>query len=48
MEREPERVLADVAEGFVTPESALADYGLEVVRQNGGWAVAGAPGRADR
>lgn len=46
LEREEERVLADVAEGFVTPEAALSEYGLEVVRHNGGWKVAGAPGRA--
>ena len=30
LEREPERVLQDVTEGFVTPASALRDYGLEV------------------
>jgi N-methylhydantoinase B/oxoprolinase/acetone carboxylase alpha subunit len=29
--REPERVLADVREGFVTPEGARRDYGVAVV-----------------
>ena len=45
LDREEERVLADVVEGLVTPESALTDYGLEIARTNGEWAVVGAPGR---
>lgn len=34
--REPERVLQDVVEGFVTPAAALRDYGLEIVEQQPG------------
>ena len=45
LEREEQRVLADVAERLVTPEAALKDYGLEIARINGEWAVVGAPGR---
>lgn len=48
LERAPERVLADVAEGLVTPAAALDSYGLEVARANGSWTVTGAPGRAGR
>ena len=33
-DREPERVLADVRAGFVTPASALTDYGV-VLTQDG-------------
>jgi len=40
-DREPERVLADVAEGLVTPEAALSEYGLKVQRNNGRWRVRG-------
>ena len=41
----PAGVLADVAEGFVTPEAALAEYGLEITKTNGEWSVVAAPGR---
>ena len=34
LEREPERVLADVRSGYVSPEAALRDYGV-VVRTEG-------------
>jgi len=44
--REPERVLQDVVEGFVTPEAALRDYGLQVSEQGpGNFVISGAPGR---
>ena len=43
--REPERVVADVAEGLVTPEAASRDYGLVVTRSNGHWSAAPAPER---
>jgi N-methylhydantoinase B/oxoprolinase/acetone carboxylase alpha subunit len=39
LEREKERVLADVEEGLVTPEAALREYGLEISRSNGDWTV---------
>ena len=29
-DREPERVAADVRNGFVSPEAALRDYGVQV------------------
>ncbi len=29
--RDPERVLADVVDGYITPETAWADYGLRIV-----------------
>lgn len=35
-EREPERVLQDVIEGFVTPEAALRDYGLRFEQNSAG------------
>jgi N-methylhydantoinase B len=34
-EREPERVLEDVRDGYVTPEGAAADYGVVVERRDG-------------
>ena len=37
LERSADRVLADVAEGLVTPEAAQRDYGLVVERRNGAW-----------
>lgn len=44
--REPERVLQDVVEGFVTPEAALRDYGLAIDETSPGeFAITGAPGR---
>src|SRR6185503_8547753 len=46
LEREPERVLQDVVEGFVTSEAALRDYGLQVVEQRPGeFVITDAPGR---
>jgi N-methylhydantoinase B len=46
LEREPERVLQDVTEGFVTPKAALRDYGLQIVEPRPGeFEIAGAPGR---
>jgi N-methylhydantoinase B len=45
LEREPDRVLKDVAEGFVTPEAALREYGVKVARSDGYWIVVGTPGR---
>ncbi len=44
LEREEARVLADVEEGFVTPEAARRDYGLELTQTEGEWAVSGTPG----
>ncbi len=35
-EREPERVLQDVAEGFVTPAAAAREYGVSIVEQTPG------------
>ena len=35
--RSADRVVADVAEGLVTPEAAQRDYGLVVERRNGSW-----------
>ena len=46
LERSAERVIADVAEGLVTPEAALRDYGLVVERQNGTWGAVPVGGRA--
>ena len=46
LEREEARVLADVEEGFVTPEAARRDYGLELTHTEGEWAVSGTPGRS--
>lgn len=39
LERGHDRVLADVAEGLVTPAAALSEYGVEVSRSNGEWRV---------
>jgi N-methylhydantoinase B len=33
--REPERVLADVSEGFVSPQAAERDYGVVITREGG-------------
>ena len=38
--RPPEAVLADVREGYVTPEGALRDYGVVVTRPGGSWQLA--------
>ncbi len=35
--RSADRVVADVAEGLVTPDGARRDYGLTVERRNGSW-----------
>lgn len=48
LDREPERVLADVAEGLVTPAAAGDSYGVEVARTNGEWTVTGTRGRSGR
>ncbi|MYI18763.1 MAG: hypothetical protein F4121_01350, partial [Acidimicrobiia bacterium] len=37
LERSADRVVADVAEGLVTPEAAQRDYGLVVERRKGDW-----------
>jgi N-methylhydantoinase B len=37
--RAPEKVLADVAQGYVSPERAAADYGVAVVRNGKGWVL---------
>jgi N-methylhydantoinase B len=37
--REPERVLADVNEGYVSPEAAERDYGVVLRREDRSWAV---------
>ena len=34
LERDPQRVLADVLDGFVTLEAALADYGVQIDPEN--------------
>jgi N-methylhydantoinase B len=39
MEREPERVLADVREGYVSPAAAERDYGVAVVETLRGFAI---------
>ena len=44
--RSADRVVADVAEGLVTPEAALRDYGLTVERRNGSWDATPTPQRA--
>jgi N-methylhydantoinase B len=37
--RDPERVLADVCEGYVSPEAAERDYGVVVRREGGSWTL---------
>jgi N-methylhydantoinase B len=37
--RDPERVLADVQEGAVSPSAAERDYGVVLVRSEGAWAL---------
>ena len=46
LERPPQRVAADVAEGLVSAEGALRDYGLVVERRDGNWEAEPAPARA--
>jgi N-methylhydantoinase B len=48
MARDPERVAEDVREGYLSPEAALASYGVAVVRSNGTWQVDTAATRAAR
>src|SRR6185295_20258512 len=45
-EREPERVLQDVAEGFVTPAAAAREYGVQIVEAApGNFVIQSAAGR---
>ena len=37
--REPKKVLADVAQGYVSPEHALSDYGVAVARDGNNWII---------
>ncbi len=39
LEREPERVLADVCEGTVSVEAAASEYGVVIRRDRDGWAI---------
>jgi N-methylhydantoinase B len=41
LDREPELVLKDVREGYVSPESALADYGVVLQRDGSTWMLDG-------
>jgi N-methylhydantoinase B len=38
-EREPARVLADVTQGYVSPERAASDYGVSVMKQGRKWHI---------
>jgi N-methylhydantoinase B len=38
-EREPAKVLADVAQGYVSPEHAASDYGVAVVKSGRAWKI---------
>ena len=38
-ERDPEKVLADVVQGYVSPERASADYGVIVAREGRAWRI---------
>ncbi len=38
-ERDPQRVLNDVIEGYVTPQKALADYGVAIERSGNAWRI---------
>jgi N-methylhydantoinase B/oxoprolinase/acetone carboxylase alpha subunit len=38
-EREPDKVLADVRQGYVSPERAARDYGVAIVREAGAWQI---------
>lgn len=38
-ERDPGSVLADVKQGYVSPERAEKDFGVAIVRKNNGWAI---------
>ena len=46
LERSADRVLADVAEGLVSPEAASRDYGLVVERCDGAWVATPTAARA--
>lgn len=48
LDRDQQRVVADVSEGFVTPEAAARHYGLELSRSNGAWAAVETEARAGR
>ena len=37
--RDPAKVLADVAEGYVSPERAASDYGVALVRKGHEWSI---------
>jgi N-methylhydantoinase B len=37
--RDPEKVLADVREGYVSPDRAARDYGVAITREAGHWAI---------
>jgi N-methylhydantoinase B len=39
LEREAERVLADVREGYVSPEAARDQYGVVVLGEGGRWTL---------
>ncbi len=39
LERDPEKVLADVREGYVSPDHAARDYGVAIVREAGHWII---------
>jgi N-methylhydantoinase B/oxoprolinase/acetone carboxylase alpha subunit len=39
LDRAPSRVLADVAEGYVSPERAASDYGAVVAEHDGEWVL---------
>ncbi|MCH8858604.1 MAG: hydantoinase B/oxoprolinase family protein, partial [Proteobacteria bacterium] len=38
-ERDPEKVLADVVQGYVSPERASTDYGVIVAREGRAWRI---------
>jgi N-methylhydantoinase B len=49
--RDPQRVLADVREGYIGAEAAARDYGVVLIKRDGGWTIdseATARLRADR
>ena len=47
-QREPERVLADVREGVLSPEAAERDYGVVLKRDGGDFVVDAAATQARR
>jgi len=46
--RDPERVLADLRDGAVTPQAAEREYGVAVTRKGGSWAIDQDETRAQR